>query len=110
MGKKEVFRYQVRTFLNADKDLRAYVMAHVRKSEVGEPYSNIRLEIGDCARYINLDFDFDNDAADIKKIEKKIKLFRSIINDFADAVEAELEFMKAQPKRVKKKKKNQTAC
>jgi len=103
MVRKKKYRYQKRTFLNADEQLRAYIIAYVRESGEGNNYTDIQLEIADCSRQINLDFDFDNDTQSIKRAEKKLNLFRTIINEFADAVQEELDYYKTKPK-IKKKK------
>jgi hypothetical protein len=102
MRKKRKYRYQKREFLNSDIDLRAYIIASVRESEPDDHYSGIELEIADCNRHISLDFDFHNKAQSINKAEKKIKLFRKIINDFADAVEAEIAAMRLRPRKKTK--------
>lgn len=99
------YRFNTRTFLNADKNLRAYIIAYVRESRNDDYYTDIQLEIADCNRQISLDFDFSHNKKSIVNAERKIKLFRSLINQFADAVEAELAFMKAKPPLKKSRKK-----
>jgi len=102
MHENRKYRYKVREFLNVDEDLRAYIIANVRESEKNDTYTNIQLEIADCSRQINLDFDFSNKLESIEKIEKKINLFRQIMNDFADAVDAEIAAMKVKSSKKKR--------
>lgn len=102
MGTRK-YRYRKRVFLNQDQELSAFLIASVPIDKGFRCYPT--LDISDCSNKISLDFSFYS-PDDAKKTKKKIKLFRDIVNAFADALEAEIAEKEKQgvPKRKKVKR------
>lgn len=97
MPKKPV--YQKRTFLNDNKTMSAFVIATVEKLTVESQRNNKekkfpslypQFDISDCSEKISLDFSFFGET-EMKTVRKKIRLFRQIVNEFADALEGEMD-------------------
>jgi hypothetical protein len=99
-----------RTFLNDNPELSGFIIAVVEEfthNSDGERVSGYPvLDLGDCSNKISLDFSFYT-PTQMKRSQKKIELLRSIINDFADAfnkeVERFVESEKTRPKEIRKK-------
>lgn len=95
-----------REFLNEDKALSAFAITVLEKITVDEDGVSCypTFDISDCSNKVSLDFGFWQDNQ-INKVLKKAKLFKSIVNEFVDALEKEIEEYKALPKPEKKEKK-----
>jgi len=94
---KPKYRYKKRVFLNEEHNKKAYIIADVR---FGSKYHSPTLEIGDCIRSINLEFDIENDKKLLDKLEKKINLFVGIINDWAKAMKEEIDSRRTEPELI----------
>lgn len=97
------YRYSKRRFLNDDKDMAGFILATVpypEKQDDGSYSSGIypTFTIGDCSDRVNLDFGY-YDESEKTKVKNKLKLFRQIVNEFADALEAQMDDEKYQPKK-----------
>ena len=88
--------YQKRTFLNTDKTTSAFIIANVENDEVKyksgqtDKYTSANLDFNDCNRKVSIDFYFDHKKKYAKEKLKKIQLLRRIVNEFADALEAQI--------------------
>lgn len=99
------YRMKKRKWLNDDPASRAFVIAAVENTkgrkvgEDGDDRFYPTLEIGDCVRSISLDFSLSLYGEEAKQSEydklykknlKKVARFRSIINEFCDAIVEEV--------------------
>src|SRR6476620_9579468 len=86
--------YSHRTFLNNTKSKSAYAIANIEsdtyKTEKGEKlYTNATLDLHDCSRKVTLDFDFENNKEDQAAL-KKVQKLQTVINNFAQALEKQI--------------------
>ena len=108
MPRKPKVVYQKRAFLNDDKSMSGFIIAYLEEFLYHETETRDRisaypsLDIGDCSNKVSLDFSFYN-TADLKRALKKLRLFRDVVDGFADAFENEA--VKAQEKLKQKPKK-----
>lgn len=102
-------RYRKRLFLNKDRSLRAYAIAHVDKLSTWEGQRGINtdlgatLELGDCSKTIYLNFDIST-PKEKANVLHKARVLRDLVNTFLDEVEAEAGRSDFRP--VKKEKKD----
>ncbi len=90
--------FQKRQFLNTDKKASGAIIASIEKetfkvkaSKEPETYFNATLDLIDCNRKVTLDFCFGvADKKEIKEKLKKLQILRNTVNEFADALENQL--------------------
>lgn len=106
--------YVKRTFLNKDRTAKAFIIADAGKMRShtyrdGSAASSLEatLCIGDCVRNVTLDFNI-YDPKDKANVLHKARIFREVINNFLDTVEAEADKSTYQYIRAKKKKDGKT--
>lgn len=110
--KKTKHSYRKRTFLNDDIEMSAFVIASVpafkMDDEEGSVFCYPTLDISDCSNKISLDFSFYQESQ-MKKAHKKLKKFQSVVQEFTECFEKQMEeYLKNPPPPVKKKKRTRT--
>jgi hypothetical protein len=93
MRKNPTIAYQRREFLNEDKEMSAFIIAKLSAfptTQRGEVSSYPILDIADCSEKISLDFSFYG-KEQLTSCLKKLRLFKAVVTEFADAYEKEAE-------------------
>src|SRR4051812_16276937 len=89
------YAYKKRAFLNDSPELSAFIIATVEKFNRDDDgrrdvYAYPTLDIADCTNKVSLDFCFSGTRG-MNTALKKVRLFKKIVDEFADAFEAEAE-------------------
>lgn len=105
--------YRKRTFLNEDLDMSAFVIASLQKFHIDKEDQSVSsyptLDISDCNNKISLDFSFYQES-DMKKSFKKLQKLKTIVNEFSDAFEKEMQEYEKIPRVPKKRKKKKATA
>lgn len=117
MSKNQRTKYHVRKriFLNRDLDMRAFVIGIVEdtreipdENESGWQYGTIQLNLADCYRHVEFDFNMDSKTSRANSLYK-IRRIAEIVNNVRDAIEIEVKSINAR-KSVKPKAKAKSAA